>query len=61
MKIVVPIREPDGSNYEEVRLALAAVLLGENVVVERVRAEVRYRLPDGSVRFFLFGDKDVKS
>lgn len=59
-QIVVPILEPDDSNIQEVRLALAAVLLGnQNVSVEGIRAEVRYRLSDGSVRFLEFGDEDV--
>jgi hypothetical protein len=59
-EIAVPVLEPDDSNSQLVRLALAAVLLGNrNVSVEGVRAEVRYRLSDGSVRFLVFGDEDV--
>jgi hypothetical protein len=59
MEIVVPVREQDDSNSDEVRLAIAAILLNENATVDRLKVEVRYRLSDGAVRFMQFGDQDV--
>lgn len=55
MEIVAPVLEPDDSNSDLVRMAIAAIVLGgRNAVVEHVCVKLRYRLADGEVRFLKF-------
>lgn len=56
-EMTVPVRKQDGSNSKQVRLAIAAMLLGENASVERMKIEIYYRRPSGALRVFYFSDE----